>query len=82
MYCGEKEVFFAAFSDFFNLEAILINCVYCPKHSKTKAGNGCIPVSLFAFAFGTQAPLWIQTYAYVAVQTHTHTQKDKSHQNW
>lgn len=43
---NELGSFLAAFSDFLNSEAILIKCVYCPKHTETKAGNGWIPVSL------------------------------------
>lgn len=42
-----------AFCDFFNFEDILINCVYCPKHSETNAGNGWIPVSLKLCFFHT-----------------------------
>lgn len=77
--------FLAAFSDFFNLEAILINCVYCPKHSETKAGNGWIPVSL-CLCFLHTTPIVnththpeTQTYGYTPVQTHTHTRAHKKY---
>lgn len=58
-----KGSFHRAFSNFFNFEAILINCVYCPKHSETKAGNGG-----FLFHFGCAA----YTHSYCE---YTHTDK-------
>lgn len=75
-----KGSFLVAFGDFFNLEAILINCVYCPKHSETKAGNGWIPVSLW-LCFFAHNPLCEYTYTpqdsnlWVHACANTHTQK-------
>lgn len=73
-----KGSFLIAFGDFFNLEAILINCVYCPKHSETKAGNWWIPVSLW-LCFSHTTPIVnthttpkTQTYRCMPVQKHTH----------
>lgn len=80
-----KGSFLVAFGDFFNLEAILINCVYCPKHSETKAGNGWIPVSLW-LCFSHTTPIVnththpeTQNYGCMLVQTHTHAHTIKRH---
>lgn len=44
--CCEEGSSLKAFKDIFNSAVILIKCIYCFKHSETKAGNRRIPVSL------------------------------------
>ena len=82
-----KGSFLLAFSDFFNLEAFLINCVYCPKHSETKAGNGWIPVSL-CLCFSHTNPHCEYTHTpqdsnlwgvRLCKHTHTHAHTQKTH---
>lgn len=71
--CCEEGSSYKTFHDTFNSEVVLIKCVYCFKHSETKAGNRRIPVSLCWCILRT-API-VRTHTHTQANANTHTQK-------
>lgn len=76
--CCEDGSSLKAFNGIFNTEVILIKCVYCFKHSETKAGNRQIPVSL-CWCILCTAPHCEDTHT---KKKKTPTEKIRGHRCW